>query len=263
MDSGSCCVRDTRSRLTPIRFGGARAFRHRRGYCNGPSGIADRGACGETAHARGSPPRWGIHNSHRLTPHSARWSGSIRRTAWFAQPDQTEPPYFLTLADVSPRASATADAMTWRRIGNEWHGDQIMTTSNGPARAHVEVDIRTWGTRLVRASLIVILDIIVAGLLWALGAMAEGGFVRWVRWRASRWALSYRGRLTLALFTFFVVPAVAFGAWSYQRLRGDDRDVRELLVRETLTAATEDDSNAIRPVRSSVPRRYFCSRERC
>lgn len=54
---------------------------------------------------------------------------------------------------------------------------------------------------------------------------------------------SYRGRLTLALFLFFIVPAVAFATWSYQRLRGDDRGVRELLVYETLHRVVGDRSD--------------------
>jgi two-component system nitrogen regulation sensor histidine kinase NtrY len=159
----------------------------------------------------------------------------------FAQPDQTEPPYVLTLADPSPRAIARTGVMTWRRHGNEWHGDQLIRTSQGLARAHVEIDIRSWVTRLVRASLAIIFNLGIAGILWALGSMAEGGFFRWVRIKSVRWARSYRGRLTLALFMFFVVPAVAFAGWSYQRLRGDDRNVRELLVRETLHAAAGED----------------------
>lgn len=164
----------------------------------------------------------------------------------FRQPDQTEPPYSLMLAGVTAGARALAGRMTWRRLGDEWHGDEIVQTSLGPARAHVEVDLRSWPNRLVRASLIIVLDIIVVGILWSLGAMAEGGFFRWLRGRSTKWARSYRGRLTLALFTFFVVPAVAFATWSNERLRGDDRQVRELLVRERLRAAARDDPMAPR-----------------
>ena len=155
----------------------------------------------------------------------------------FDQPDKTEPPYTVTLADIAPGGAAKANAMTWRRVDNEWHGDEILPTSGGLTRAHVEVDLRSWPTRIVRAALIIILDVAVAGILWALGTMAEGGFFRWVRGRAKRWTRSYRGRLTLALFTFFVVPAVGFAVWSYQRLQRDDRGVRELLVKEILSAA--------------------------
>jgi signal transduction histidine kinase len=155
----------------------------------------------------------------------------------FDQPDKTEPPYNLTLADVTPGGGAKTGTMRWRRVANEWHGDQIIDTSHGPSRAHVEVDLRSWPTRLVRVALIVILDVAIAGMLWALGTMSEGGFFRWMRGRSSLWIGSYRGRLTLALFAFFVIPAVGFGFWSYQRLQRDDRGVRELLIREILSAA--------------------------
>jgi signal transduction histidine kinase len=86
------------------------------------------------------------------------------------------------------------------------------------------------------------LDIAVAGLLWALSAMAEGAFFRWLRRVTTRWVFSYRGRLTLALFTFFVVPAVGFAIWSYQRLQRDDRSARELLVRDALNTIVGDSS---------------------
>lgn len=151
-----------------------------------------------------------------------------------AAPVQAEPPYTFTLADVPPELNLRAGRLSWRRIGNEWHGDEIIPTSGGLARAHVEVDLRSWPTLLIRGWLLVALDIAIAGLLWVLSALADAGFRRWVRRRSSTWLRSYRGRLTMALFMFFIVPAVAFATWSYQRLRGDDRGVRELLVYETL-----------------------------
>jgi signal transduction histidine kinase len=54
--------------------------------------------------------------------------------------------------------------------------------------------------------------------------------------RAARWIYTYHARLTLALFAFFVIPAIAFAVWSYQRLRSDDLQTKEVLVRETLHA---------------------------
>ena len=151
---------------------------------------------------------------------------------------QNHAPYTLTIDPFPMQMADQNDFVRWRRIGDEWQGDQLIETSRGPLRARAEVDLRSVPTRFVRACLTVILNVAVAGLLWALGAMAEGGFFRWVRGRAWKWIYSYRGRLTLALFMFFVVPAIAFGAWSYRRLRTDDREVRELLVRETLSAAS-------------------------
>jgi signal transduction histidine kinase len=100
--------------------------------------------------------------------------------------------------------------------------------------------LRSLSARAERAVLIVLLDVFLAGLLWLAGAAAERPFYRWLRVRARKWIGTYRARLTLALFAFFVVPAVAFALWSYERLRSDDRQTRELLVNETLQTVGED-----------------------
>ena len=114
----------------------------------------------------------------------------------------------------------------------------------GLVRAHAEVDLRSFAALGERVVLIIILDTAIAGLLWAMGTIAEGAFARWLRKRAGKWVRSYHGRLTLALCAFFVIPALAFATWSYQRLRNDDREVRELLVRETLEAVVGGEDSA-------------------
>jgi nitrogen fixation/metabolism regulation signal transduction histidine kinase len=72
--------------------------------------------------------------------------------------------------------------------------------------------------------------------LWLLNVAADGGIARWVRARQRTWRRSYRARLTLALFAFFVIPASAFAVWSYRQLLVDARQTRMLLVHETLRA---------------------------
>jgi signal transduction histidine kinase len=171
----------------------------------------------------------------------------------FSAPVRTDPPYSLTISDVTPGLRVGRDSIEWMRIGNELHGDRLIQTSRGIARARADVDLGSFPALGERAVLIVILDAAVAGLLWALGVMAEGAFARWMRARAGKWIRSYHGRLTLALSAFFVVPALAFAFWSYQRLRADDRDDRELLVRETLDAVVaRGDSTRL----EGVPRPY-------
>ncbi|MFN2603627.1 MAG: PAS domain-containing sensor histidine kinase [Gemmatimonadaceae bacterium] len=154
----------------------------------------------------------------------------------FSPPVQTDPPYVISIADVSSDVIPRGRVIHWRRSGTSFHGDRVIATSLGPKRVHAEVDLRSIAARVERLVLIVILNAALAGMLWALGALVEGGFVRWVRARSVKWIRSYRGRLTLALSAFFAIPALAFAIWSYQRLRTDDRDVRELLVHETLDA---------------------------
>jgi signal transduction histidine kinase len=153
-----------------------------------------------------------------------------------ASPSGGDPPYAVALADASAGAVADTSGVRWHRVGDEEHGDRLISTSAGTMRAHVEIDFRSVWARAERGVLVLLFDLMVAGLLWLLGALVEKGFLRWLRVRAARWIYTYHARLTLALFAFFVIPAIAFAVWSYQRLRGDDLQTREVLVRETLHA---------------------------
>ena len=147
-----------------------------------------------------------------------------------------DPPYVVALTDISPAVAADTARVHWHRMGDELHGDRLISTSAGTKRAHIEIDLRSVWARAERGVLVLLLDLFVAGLIWLLGALPEKGFERWLRVRAGRWIYTYHARLTLALFAFFVVPAVAFAVWSYQRLRGDDLQTKEVLVHETLRA---------------------------
>ncbi len=149
-------------------------------------------------------------------------------------PDRGDAPYSVSLAETG---LSRVESPGWRRIGDELHADRIVPVAGGNARAHAEVDLRSFTARAERAALLTLFNLSVAGLLWLLMAMAERGFPRWLRRRTVLWMRTYHARLTLALFLFFVVPALSFALWSYQRLRSDDRQVRELLVDESLHAA--------------------------
>jgi signal transduction histidine kinase len=153
-----------------------------------------------------------------------------------AAPSGGDPPYVVVLTDVSPAVQADTSRVRWHRTGDELHGDRLISTSSGTMRAHVEIDLRSVWTRGERGVLVLLLDLLVAGFIWLLAAAAEKGFLRWLRVRAARWIYTYHARLTLALFAFFVIPALAFAVWSYQRLRSDDLQTREVLVHETLRA---------------------------
>jgi two-component system nitrogen regulation sensor histidine kinase NtrY len=145
-----------------------------------------------------------------------------------------DPPYAVALTDVSQSVVADTTKVRWHRMENELHGDRLISTSDGTKRAHIEIDLRSPWARAERGSLVLLLNVLLAGLFWLLGTTAERGFARWMRVRAAHWIYTYHARLTLALFAFFVIPAVAFAVWSYQRLRSDDLQTREVLVRETL-----------------------------
>ena len=146
------------------------------------------------------------------------------------------PPYTLQITAIDAARSGPLQEghVSWRRRESALHGDWLARTGSGLARAHVEVELREPLALVERGTLIVLLDLAIVGLLWILSVVADGGFGRWLRARRRTWARSYRLRLTIALFAFFVIPALAFAVWSYQRLSSEAIGARDVLVRETL-----------------------------
>ena len=148
-----------------------------------------------------------------------------------------EPPYVLTLTGVDASTDEVRPATRWSREDSELHSDWQLQTPMGERRVHVEVELRTLDALVQRGGLILLLNLALLAALWVLSALADGGYGRWLRRRRRQWVRSYRARLSLALTGFFIVPAILFAAWSYRRLQSDDRQSRELLVREALRAA--------------------------
>ena len=109
-----------------------------------------------------------------------------------------------------------------------------------------------------RGVLVVLLDLALITVIWTLNAAADGGLVRWASARVGRGLHSYRARLTFALFGFFVVPAVVFAMWSYQRLRSDDRQSRELARARDAAGV-----HCVSAVRRGSPTRRSGSARRC
>ena len=163
----------------------------------------------------------------RLIPTDAyaRWYG-------LASPASNEPPYTV---QVVPEPIGPRTDVRWRREGTELHGDWPIMSTVGPARAHVEVDLRWLDTLVPRGGLLVIMDLAMVSLVWLLGALADGRAARWLRLRRRR-LRSYRAQLSVALFLFFLVPAAAFAVWSWRQLYDDAQAARRLLVTETIRA---------------------------
>jgi signal transduction histidine kinase len=150
-----------------------------------------------------------------------------------------DPPYQLTTTPVSEAPQVGSDSGRWQRRGDELHGDWIVRSASGPLRAHAEVELRSLLALVQRGALVVLLDLTLVAALWTMTAAAGGGVPRWARTRVRRWTHSYRSRLTLALFGFFVIPAITFAVWTYRQLQKEDQQSRELLVGETLRSIAD------------------------
>ena len=163
-----------------------------------------------------------------------RLIGTDAYARWYGLPpaESNEPPYTI---QVVPDSLSPRESIRWRREGTELHGDWPVSGQSGPARAHVEVDLRGLDSLIPRGGLLLLLDLGAVALVWMLGAVADGRAGRWLRLRRQR-VRSYRTRLSLGLFLFFLVPAAAFAVWSWRQLFDDAQASRRLLVTETMRA---------------------------
>jgi signal transduction histidine kinase len=158
-----------------------------------------------------------------------------------ASREHGEPPYQVSLAAAEPVALLAPGRTTWYRRGTDLHGDRLVRTMYGARHAHVEIALRSPIILAQRGALVLLLDVLLLAMLWILSAAPAGAVWRWSRAGLRRWLASYRARLSLALFLFFVLPAVGFALWSYERLLTEDRQSRELVVRETLRSVESGD----------------------
>ncbi len=156
-------------------------------------------------------------------------------------PETGEPPYSIALVEQQPGDTLRLRGTRWYRDESEMHGDHIVRTSQGPMRVHIEIELRSLGILLQRGALAVMVDLVLLFVLWMIAALPDGRVLKRLRVGVRRWGTSYRSRLTVVLFAFFVIPALIFALWSYERLRSEDRQSRDLVLREALRGISTDE----------------------
>lgn len=157
------------------------------------------------------------------------------RVGRLLQPGRTGSPlYRLTL---SPPAGSSAGLPRprWRREGWVVRNEYPLVLPGGARVVHAAVDLRGPVPLLVRGVLVVFLDAAVLGAIWLLAELVSGGRPPRPRWRSL--SRSFRIRLAATLASFFIVPAVGFAAWSFDRLTDEVQRSRDLLITQTLRDA--------------------------
>ncbi|MDB4948009.1 MAG: putative two-component histidine kinase [Gemmatimonadetes bacterium] len=146
----------------------------------------------------------------------------------------------LSLVPAAAAAAATPPGgMRWIATREGWRSEAMVEFPAGTMHAHLLVQVPTTPLLAVRAVLSLVAVLLAAALLWSLArtlcgepfGLASG------EWG---WIFTFRGRLTLALFAFFLLPMAAFGATTYRTLSKEVVHTSEALAERALTeAATE------------------------
>ncbi|HEU4829840.1 MAG TPA: ATP-binding protein [Gemmatimonadales bacterium] len=150
---------------------------------------------------------------------------------------ETTPTYRLTLG--SPVAAVQPAApLLWRRAGWTLRAERAIALPGGPRQVLARVELQDPARLAVRGILLLLLNAILLGaIVLAAGALLAPERPGSPGWR--RIAGSFRLRLALALAVFFVLPTVAFAAWSFSHFGEEAERGRDLLITQTLRDAAQ------------------------
>ncbi|HEV2149197.1 MAG TPA: ATP-binding protein, partial [Longimicrobiaceae bacterium] len=136
------------------------------------------------------------------------------------EPDEEGGPTSLSLVPVAGMEAAAGqepEGLQWIHTPEGWRSETAVRFPGGPMHAHLLIRTPSPFLLGVRAALVLAFALGIMAVLWTVARTLCGeplglGAPEWV------WAGTFRGRLTLALFAFFLLPMAAFGATAYQAL---------------------------------------------
>lgn len=143
------------------------------------------------------------------------------------------PLYRLTLTPVAATESARPRGR-WRREDWSLRASRRVELPVGTHDVRIVIPLGRPIAIAVRAGLLILADVAVIALLWALWAWAAGGGVR-LRLPVQR--RSYETRLAITLAVFFITPAALLSAVSTRQVAGEARRSRDLVLQRVLQDA--------------------------
>ena len=133
-------------------------------------------------------------------------------------PDASAEPDPLTLVPLRPGDPVTRDTQVrWVRVTGGWQGEIALTYPDAPFNAHYRLDLSPHLLLVARSSLLLAFNLALFTLLWALGRLLrQGGRLPWKEWTGL--FASFRARVTVALFSFFLLSIAIFGTLAYRTI---------------------------------------------
>ena len=153
-------------------------------------------------------------------------------------PTGTTEPDPLTLVPVRPGDPVTlSDRVSWVRSPRGWHGEVGLTYPDALFQAHYRLDLSSPLLLFARSTLLLTANATLFGLLWMLGRiLRHARRPAWTEWRGL--FVSFRARVTLALFAFFLLSNAILGTLAYRALTdAAERTAQVLAERVALDAA--------------------------
>jgi len=129
-------------------------------------------------------------------------------------PSETDPITLIPILSSDPLGS---DSLIWQRTTSGWQGEMAIAFSNANYHAHIRIGLPGSLLASARGSLLLVLNLLVFSAFWVLG---RGLLLDVVpsETRISGLVISFRARVTLALFGFFALANALFGTLAYRTL---------------------------------------------
>jgi len=134
-------------------------------------------------------------------------------------PARVEPDPIVLIPLLPGEIPGPPQGIRWVATPEGWQGETYLAFPDEVYHAHYNLDLPGPLLIAARATLLLLLNALVLTLLWALGrGIGDGWPGRFGNWGGTLG--SFRGRVTLALFAFFLIPSILFGALAYRTLAG-------------------------------------------
>jgi signal transduction histidine kinase len=148
----------------------------------------------------------------------------------------------LDLVEATAPARA-AVPISWTETPTGWRSETLLHYPDGWYHAHLVVPVTGMGVRLVRGALLLTFNLLIFAVIWAAGVVVRGGAAVPLQ-QLGGWLGSFRARVTLALFGFFIVPTAIFGWAAYNALAGEVARAAERVAQHSVNQAVVEFEDA-------------------
>ncbi|CAN5834150.1 hypothetical protein BH23GEM9_BH23GEM9_02630 [soil metagenome] len=144
-------------------------------------------------------------------------------------------PARLTLIEEAGPAPSY-ESIQWMESPEGWRSEANIKYPDGWYHAHLTVPMPSPGVRFVRATLLLTFDLVLLTLIWVTSVIGRGRTAV-PRGDWTGWLGSFRARVTVALFGFFIVPTAVFGWAAYSALAGEVARAAQRIAQHSVNQA--------------------------
>ena len=157
----------------------------------------------------------------------------------FASVEEEGDQEFLTLVQTPPGEDVgRVRTVEWSRNQEGWRAEGVAQYPDGPYSVFYTISIPNLSVMLARATLLMALGLAVFSALWLLSVTILGfRLPARVDWRGL--LTSFRARVTLTLFGFFILSNVLFGTLAYRTLAGASERTATALAERVVAQIAE------------------------